>query len=135
MWPVCPNRKTYCGRERGTSDILVKKRKLFDQSSVLTADRGVIDQSFCNMAEKSKKKKPRCSNKLGCDGNNLLQFLYVSTFKKMYVSLVQKNMFNLDLTVLFFFFEANGVSASASPKVYKSSFSPKGSHGTRKSSN
>uniref|UniRef100_A0A7N0TMI9 Uncharacterized protein n=1 Tax=Kalanchoe fedtschenkoi TaxID=63787 RepID=A0A7N0TMI9_KALFE len=69
MWPVCNSRKTYCGRERCQSDIPAKKMKLFDQGSVLTSDRGIRGESFCNLHEKSMKANMSGSAHFGHDEN------------------------------------------------------------------
>ncbi|CAM8978346.1 unnamed protein product [Rhodiola kirilowii] len=67
--PIGQSRKTYCGRERCQSDTPSKKRKLFNRGSVLTCDRGISDESICNMPEKSMKGNMRCTANLGCVAN------------------------------------------------------------------
>uniref|UniRef100_A0A7N0V6C1 Uncharacterized protein n=1 Tax=Kalanchoe fedtschenkoi TaxID=63787 RepID=A0A7N0V6C1_KALFE len=46
------SRKTYHERDKGLDISLVKKRKLCDQSSVITSDRGVSSESFSKSHEK-----------------------------------------------------------------------------------
>jgi hypothetical protein len=50
--PLYRKRKTFCSRERCHRDILFKRRKIFDQSSVVISDGGFSSESVSNSPEK-----------------------------------------------------------------------------------
>ncbi|XP_059459128.1 telomere repeat-binding protein 4 [Corylus avellana] len=50
--PLYRKRKTFCSRERCQRDILFKRRKMFDQSSVVISDGGFSSESVSNSPEK-----------------------------------------------------------------------------------
>lgn len=50
--PLYRKRKTFCNRERYQRDVLFKRRKMFDQSSVVISDGGFSSESVSNSPEK-----------------------------------------------------------------------------------
>lgn len=50
--PLYRKRKIICNRERGQRDILFKRRKMFDHSSVVISDGGFSSESVSNSPEK-----------------------------------------------------------------------------------
>lgn len=73
---VCHNRKAYYNCETFQHDRPFKKRRLFDQSSVVTSDGGVSSDTYSNLPGKSMKVNKSDSDDLLCEGIFLPHDLY-----------------------------------------------------------
>lgn len=60
--PLYRKRKTFCNRERYQRDVLFKRRKMFDQSSVVISDGGFSSESVSNSPEKGMTEANRVSS-------------------------------------------------------------------------
>ncbi|KAE8683086.1 Telomeric DNA binding protein 1, putative isoform 2 [Hibiscus syriacus] len=52
MKPLYHKRKAYYNHDRYQYDVLYKRRKLFDRSSIVTSDGGISSESVCNSPQK-----------------------------------------------------------------------------------